>query len=53
MLALFSYIINIVTIDTAFISSRGGWVYCDDSSVKPTDAREVVVSIVVCLDFSG
>jgi len=27
---------------TAFVSSRGGWVYCDDSSVKKTDAKEVV-----------
>ncbi|OAX40329.1 cysteine proteinase [Rhizopogon vinicolor AM-OR11-026] len=27
---------------TAFIASRGGWVYCDDSRVTPTDAKEVV-----------
>jgi ubiquitin carboxyl-terminal hydrolase 8 len=27
---------------TAFIASRGGWLYCDDSRVQPTDAREVV-----------
>jgi ubiquitin carboxyl-terminal hydrolase 8 len=31
--------------DTAFIASRGGWLYCDDSSVKKTDAREVVVGL--------
>jgi ubiquitin carboxyl-terminal hydrolase 8 len=34
--------------DTAFVSSRGGWLYCDDSSVKPADAREVVVSYSLC-----
>ncbi|KAH7922616.1 cysteine proteinase [Leucogyrophana mollusca] len=27
---------------TAFIASRGGWVYCDDSRVTPTEAKEVV-----------
>ncbi|KAF8972765.1 hypothetical protein BDZ97DRAFT_1649812 [Flammula alnicola] len=27
---------------TAFIASRGGWMYCDDSSVKPVDAKQVV-----------
>jgi len=27
---------------TAFIASRGGWLYCDDSRVQSTDAREVV-----------
>jgi len=27
---------------TAFISSRGGWVYCDDSRVTPVEAKEVV-----------
>ena len=31
--------------DTAFISSRGGWVYCDDSRVTHVDAKEVVVSL--------
>lgn len=29
--------------DTSFIASRGGWLYCDDSRVQPTDAAEVVV----------
>ncbi|KAH9479240.1 Ubiquitin carboxyl-terminal hydrolase 4 [Psilocybe cubensis] len=29
-------------IDTAFIASRGGWMYCDDSSVKPVDPKQVV-----------
>ncbi|TFK39717.1 hypothetical protein BDQ12DRAFT_681082 [Crucibulum laeve] len=27
---------------TAFIASRGGWQYCDDSSVKTVDAKQVV-----------
>jgi len=27
---------------TAFIASRGGWLYCDDSRVQPTDTKEVV-----------
>lgn len=31
-------------LDTATIASRGGWLYCDDSSVKPIDAKQVVVS---------
>jgi ubiquitin carboxyl-terminal hydrolase 8 len=31
-------------LDTAFISTREGWAYCDDSSVKKTDFKEVVVS---------
>lgn len=30
-------------LDTAFIASRGGWMYCDDSSVKPVDPKQVVV----------
>lgn len=30
--------------DTAFISSRGGWLYCDDSRVSQADAKDVVVS---------
>lgn len=29
--------------DTAFIASRGGWMYCDDSSVKPVDSKQVIV----------
>ena len=32
--------------DTAFIASRGGWMYCDDSSVKPVDSKQVVVRII-------
>ncbi|KAF8628722.1 hypothetical protein AX17_005944 [Amanita inopinata Kibby_2008] len=27
---------------TAFIASRGGWMYCDDSSVRPVDPKQVV-----------
>ncbi|KAJ3928107.1 MAG: ubiquitin carboxyl-terminal hydrolase 4 [Lentinula lateritia] len=27
---------------TAFVASRGGWLYCDDSSVKNVDAKQVV-----------
>ncbi|KAH8995056.1 cysteine proteinase [Lactarius hatsudake] len=27
---------------TAFIASRGGWLYCDDSRVTPANAKEVV-----------
>ncbi|KDR80822.1 hypothetical protein GALMADRAFT_222419 [Galerina marginata CBS 339.88] len=27
---------------TAFIASRGGWMYCDDSSVKAVDPKQVV-----------
>jgi hypothetical protein len=30
--------------DTAFIASRGGWLYCDDSRVTPANAKDVVVS---------
>lgn len=35
--------------DTAFISSQGGWLYCDDSVVKSVDPRQVVVSCVLPL----
>ena len=40
-----SYLIayNYKPSDTAFIASRGGWMYCDDSSVKPVDPKQVVV----------
>jgi len=31
-------------LDTAFVASRGGWMYCDDSSVKHVDPKQVVVS---------
>ncbi|KAL4251575.1 hypothetical protein ABKN59_006688 [Abortiporus biennis] len=27
---------------TAFISSRGGWLYCDDSKISPADPKDVV-----------
>ncbi|KIK68849.1 hypothetical protein GYMLUDRAFT_236746 [Collybiopsis luxurians FD-317 M1] len=27
---------------TAFVASRGGWLYCDDSSVKSVDVKQVV-----------
>ncbi|KAI0738660.1 cysteine proteinase [Daedaleopsis nitida] len=27
---------------TAFIASRGGWLYCDDSRVSPADPKDVV-----------
>ncbi len=30
-------------LDTAFIASRGGWLYCDDSRVTQANAKEVVV----------
>ena len=29
--------------DTAFVSSRSGWLYCDDSRITPVDSKEVVV----------
>ncbi|KAI0769213.1 hypothetical protein BC629DRAFT_1534568 [Irpex lacteus] len=29
---------------TAFISSRGGWLYCDDSRITQADPKDVVVS---------
>ena len=31
-------------LDTAFIASRGGWLYCDDSRITPADPKDVVVS---------
>ncbi|KAF9269250.1 hypothetical protein L218DRAFT_1072870 [Marasmius fiardii PR-910] len=27
---------------TAFVGSRGGWIYCDDSVLKPVDYKQVV-----------
>lgn len=44
-------------VDTAFIASRGGWLLCDDSSVKSVDPRQVVVgansSFLSPLDLSA
>ena len=37
-----------VLLDTAFIASRGGWLYCDDSRVSTANAKDVVVSDVSC-----
>jgi len=34
----------VFSVDTAFIASRGGWLYCDDSRVTLANAKEVVVS---------
>lgn len=31
--------------DTAFVASRPGWLYCDDSTVKPVDSKQVVVRL--------
>ena len=35
---------EITHLDTAFIASRGGWLYCDDSRITPADPKDVVVS---------
>ena len=40
-------------LDTAFIASRGGWLYCDDSSVKPADVKQVVVSPYLFMPLVG
>jgi hypothetical protein len=37
--------------DTAFIASRGGWMYCDDSSVKPVDSKQVIVRNILFFFF--
>ncbi|KAJ3902455.1 hypothetical protein F5879DRAFT_923823 [Lentinula edodes] len=47
--------------DTAFVASRGGWLYCNDISVKNVDAKQVVLSVppthphhtFKCLDTGG
>ena len=42
-------------LDTAFIASRGGWLYCDDSRVSQANSKEVVVSCglySICLPVS-
>ena len=44
-------IIIFLLADTAFIASRGGWLYCDDSRVTLANAKEVVVSFSL-LSFS-
>jgi hypothetical protein len=31
--------------DTAYITNRSGWLYCDDSRIVPADPKDVVVSI--------
>lgn len=30
-------------VDTAFVASGPGWLYCDDSRITSTDTKEVVV----------
>lgn len=35
------------SLDTAFIASRGGWLYCDDSRITQADPKDVVVSAPV------
>lgn len=35
-----------VFVDTAFIASRGGWLYCDDSRITTADPKDVVVSVI-------
>lgn len=37
-------------LDTAFINTRGSWMYCEDSRITSTDERKVVVSIFVFVD---
>jgi len=34
-------------VDTAFVASRGGWMYCDDSVIKSVDSKQVVVSSIL------
>jgi hypothetical protein len=46
-----NHVIIIFLADTAFIASRGGWLYCDDSRVSLANAKEVVVSFPL-LSFS-
>lgn len=36
--------LRLVPSDTAFINSRGQWLYCDDSRIAASEAKEVVVS---------
>ena len=43
-LAFCQSIDHVMRLDTAFIASRGGWLYCDDSRVTPANPKEVVVS---------
>lgn len=45
-------------VDTAFIASGGGWLYCDDSRITNTNASEVVVGaftqlLLVLIDIPG
>jgi hypothetical protein len=44
LLRSIDYVIRFVYLDTAFIASRGGWLYCDDSRVTQANPKEVVVS---------
>lgn len=37
-----SYLLNLL-LDTAFVASRSGWLYCEDSSVKSAEGRNIVV----------
>ena len=33
---------SLLIIDTAFVKSQSGWLYCDDSRITNADSREVV-----------
>ena len=46
----FIYVDFLNSLDTAFIASRGGWMSCDDSSVRPVDPKQVVVSFFNALN---
>jgi len=36
-------------VDTSFVASRGGWMYCDDSSIKSVEPKSVIVSFFLFL----
>lgn len=45
-------ILIIVFLDTAFVSSRGKWLYCDDSRITEANPKDVVVSLLVSLHIT-
>lgn len=36
-------VIRHLFLDTSFVASRGGWMYCDDSSIKSVEPKSVIV----------
>jgi hypothetical protein len=37
---------RLINVDTAYVKSSKGWMYCEDSKVSKAQERDVVVSVI-------